>query len=358
MYRIDIRSFEIISFKQVLRLALRLEKPYHLHQNIELMKLTILVFLCSIFAVSISYAQEFDYSFKESYEVSTPAQLDLSSFDGNLDVIPSDGNKIVVYYIVKKGGKLLKIDRAALEKDLIVESEHNKNGVKVSVRYRDQHRSFNWESSIGVHFKVYVPKETACDLVTSDGSVSIQGLISDQQCKTSDGSIEIRDIGGNVQGRTSDGDVRVKQVKGRVDVGTSDGSIRLSSIIGNVQASTSDGNIELDQVKGDIVVKTSDGYIDFKEISGSFKASTSDGNIKGSVVELRNELALRTSGGNIDVSIPGQLGLDLDIKGESIDVPFKNFTGKFDKTFVRGQSNGGGIPVVLSTSDGNVRLTY
>ena len=70
------------------------------------MKLTILVCVSSIFAISIAYAQEFDYSFKESYEVSTPAQLDLSSFDGDLDVIPSDGNKIVVYYIVKKGGKL------------------------------------------------------------------------------------------------------------------------------------------------------------------------------------------------------------------------------------------------------------
>jgi DUF4097 and DUF4098 domain-containing protein YvlB len=322
------------------------------------MKLTILVFVSSIFAITIAYAQEFDYSFKESYEVSTPAQLDLSSFDGDLDVIPSDGNKIVVYYIVKKGGKLLKIDRNQLEKELMVASEHDKDRVKVMVRQRDLNRSFNFETSIGVHFKVYVPKETACNLVTSDGSVSIHGLTADQQCKTSDGSIEIRDIGGNVQGRTSDGDVRVKQVKGRVDVGTSDGSIRLANIIGNVQASTSDGNIELDQVKGEIVVKTSDGYIDFNEISGSFKASTSDGNIKGSVAELRNELALKTSGGNIDVSIPGQLGLDLDIKAESIDIPFKNFTGKFDKTFVRGQSNGGGIPVVLSTSDGNVRLTY
>ena len=134
VYRVDISNFEILSFKQVLRLALRLGKRYHLHLNIDLMKLTILVFLCSIFAVSISYAQEFDYSFKESYEVTTPAQLDLSSFDGNLDVIPTDGNKILVYYIVKKGGKLLKIDRQELEKDLIVESEHSKNGVKVSVR--------------------------------------------------------------------------------------------------------------------------------------------------------------------------------------------------------------------------------
>ena len=322
------------------------------------MKPAILVFIYTILSVNISLAQEFEYSFKESYEVATPAQLDLSSFDGNLDVIPTDGNKILVYYIAKKGGKLLKIDRSDLEKDLIVESEHDKNRVAISVRQKNQYRSFNFELSIGVHFKVYVPKETACHLTTSDGNISIRNLISDQELKTSDGSIEVTDIGGNVRGRTSDGDVRVKQVKGLVDVGTSDGTIRLASIAGDVQASTSDGNIELEKVKGDIVVKTSDGYIDFKEISGSFRASTSDGNIKGNVVELKSKLALKTSGGNIEVSIPPQLGLDLDIKGESVDVPFKNFTGKFDKNFVRGQSNGGGIPVELTTSDGNVRLTY
>ncbi|HEX6226037.1 MAG TPA: DUF4097 family beta strand repeat-containing protein [Chryseolinea sp.] len=312
----------------------------------------------SVVAISISHAQDFDYSFKETYDVSTPAQLDLKSFDGNVDIIPTDGSKIMVYYIVKKAGKLLKIDRRELEEDIIVESFNDNNSVRVAVKPKDRLRNFSIEPSIGVHFKVYVPKETGCNLATSDGDISMQGLISDQQCKTSDGSIEITDIEGNVHGKTSDGDVRVRQIKGRVDVGTSDGTIRLANINGNVHASTSDGNIELDKVTGNIVVKTSDGYIDFKEVSGSFSASTSDGNIRGSVVELKDELSLRTSGGNINVSIPGQLGLDLDIKGESIDVPFKNFTGKFDKTYVRGQSNGGGIPVILSTSDGNVTLKY
>jgi DUF4097 and DUF4098 domain-containing protein YvlB len=322
------------------------------------MKRTLSILIHSLLAVVICHAQEFDYSFKESYAVSGPVSLNLKSFDGNLDVIPSDGNKILVYYIVKKGGKLLKIDRSELENDLIVDSHHDNNSVRISVRQKDHYRPFNFESSIGVHFKVYVPKETACELVTSDGNISLHGLISDQECKTSDGTIEISDIGGNVLGKTSDGDVRVTKVKGDVDVATSDGTIRLAGIMGNVEASTSDGNIELDKVTGDIGVKTSDGSINFKEISGSFRASTSDGNIRGNVVGLKKELALKTSGGNIDVSIPGQLGLDLDIKGESIDVPFKNFTGKFDKTFVRGQSNGGGIPVVLSTSDGNVTLEY
>lgn len=319
---------------------------------------TLLLVLLSFITVGTSQAQDFDYSFKESYEVSTPAQLDLSSFDGNLDVIPSEGNKIQVFYIVKKGGKLLKIDRKELEEELIVESEHSKNSLMLSVRNRKQYQPFNFEFSIGVHFKVYVPKETACNLTTSDGNITMQRLTSDQQCKTSDGSIRITEISGNVKAKTSDGDIHLKQIKGLVDVRTSDGNIELTSISGDTEASTSDGNIKLHKVKGDISVKTSDGYIDFQEISGSFKAHTSDGNIMGNVIELRDELTLKTSDGNINVTLPAQLGLDLDIKGESLDIPFKNFSGKFDKTYVKGQSNGGGIPVVLSTSGGNVKLNY
>jgi DUF4097 and DUF4098 domain-containing protein YvlB len=305
-----------------------------------------------------SHAQDFEYSFKETYEVAKPAKLNLASFDGNLEIIPTDGNKITAYYIVKKGLKLMKIGRNELEQELIVETDQTKNSVLISVRRKNEDRVFSSENSINVHFKVYVPKETACLLKTSDGNISLSGLISDQDCKTSDGSISVANVSGNVRGKTSDGDVRIKDVKGLVDVATSDGNIVLSNITGDVQGSTSDGDVDLDRVKGDIVVKTSDGSIGFKEISGSFRASTSDGNIRGNVVELKSELTLKTSGGNIDVALPGQLGLDLDIKAESIDVPFKNFTGKFDKTYVRGQSNGGGIPVILSTSDGSVTLTY
>lgn len=321
------------------------------------MKTILTLFLIGILSGTLN-AQDFDYSFKETYKVSTPAKLDLSSFDGNLDIIPTEGNTIEVFYIVRKAGKLLKIDRQALEKDVIVETENSSNNLKISVKNRFQNRGFNFEQTIGVSFKVYVPKETFCYLITSDGNVSITGLTADQNFRTSDGSINVTEVSGNVIGKTSDGDVHIRKIKGNVDVQTSDGTIELETVGGDVQASTSDGNIKLYKVKGDIAVKTSDGYIDFREISGSFRASTSDGNIRGNVVDLKKELTLKTSDGNIDVTLPQELGLDLDIKGESIDVPFKNFTGKFDETYVRGQSNGGGIPVMLTTSGGSVRLTY
>jgi DUF4097 and DUF4098 domain-containing protein YvlB len=322
------------------------------------MKTCISVLSFIILASFVAQAQDFDYSFKENYEVSVPAQLAILCSDGNLDIIPSNGNKIQVFYLVKKGNKLLKIDRKELEEEFRVDVVQTNNSVNISVRNKRENQLFNFDLTTNVHFKVYVPKQTSCDLRTSDGNISLEGLTSHQTCKTSDGNLDIINVTGNVKGGTSDGNITLKEIKGLVDVGTSDGNIELENIGGDVQASTSDGNIDLKKVKGDISVKTSDGYIGFKEISGSFKATTSDGNIKGSVVELKDELALKTSGGNIDVTIPNQLGLDLDIKGESIDVPFENFTGKFDDTSVRGKANGGGISVTLFASDGNVKLTY
>ncbi len=322
------------------------------------MKPFIAILLYFVLANSFAQTQDFEYSFKENYDVSVPAQLAIVCSDGNLDVIPSNENKIQVFYIVKKENKLLKIDRKKLEEEFRVDVIQTGNSVNISVRNKRENQPFNFDHTTNVHFKVYVPKQTSCNLRTSDGNISLEGLTSHQSFKTSDGNLDIINVTGNVNGNTSDGNITVKEIKGLVDVGTSDGNIELESIGGDVQASTSDGNIDLRKVKGDISVKTSDGYIGFKEISGSFRATTSDGNIKGSVVELKEQLALRTSGGNIDVTIPNQLGLDLDIKGESIDVPFKNFTGKFDDTSVQGKANGGGIPVTLSASDGNVKLTY
>ena len=105
------------------------------------------------------------------------------------------------------------------------------------------------------------------------------------------------------------------------------------------------------------MVKTSDGNINFKDLSGSLSASTSDGNVSGNLVRLTEELSVRTSDGDIRITVPSRLGLDLDIKGESLHVPLNNFSGRSDEKRIQGKSNGGGIPVTMSTS-GDVTLTY
>jgi DUF4097 and DUF4098 domain-containing protein YvlB len=310
-----------------------------------------------ILCTSASMSQDFEYSFKEDYKVSIPARLALSSFDGNIEIIPSDGNVIQVYYIVKKDIRLMRIGRAELEKELIVEVDHDNDRLEISVKPKDNW-TFNWRDRMNVHFKVYVPTQTSCDLNTSDGNVALSGLSGPQQFRTSDGNIRVSEIGGDIRGSTSDGNILAERIKGSAELKTSDGDLILENIAGNVRSSTSDGNIRIMKVNGDISLRTSDGDISFETISGSLEAVTSDGNVKGNMADLRNQLTVRTSDGNIDLIIPEGLGLNLNIKGESLQVPLTNFTGHSDDERIEGQLNGGGVAVNLVTSDGRVKLSH
>jgi len=302
-------------------------------------------------------AQDSRYSFMESYDLGSTAQVSVSSSDGNIEAVAFEGKKTDVFYIVKKNNKLLNISRQELEKEVTLEVVQTGNSLSIVVKYKNEFHSFDWRDQMVVSFRLQVPSETACDLRTSDGNISITGLKMDQKCKTSDGDLSITDITGAVLASTSDGNITVKKVVGPVDVKTSDGNVHLEDIRGDAKAGSSDGNIAVYKITGNTAVKTSDGDILFKDFSGSLTATTSDGNVSGNVLELIRELTVRTSDGNISVTIPDRLGLDLDIKGESLDVPLANFSGRSSEKVIQGKSNGGGIPVNLSTS-GHVTLMY
>lgn len=338
------------------------------------MKKSVFIFLCLCWTAANSLAVQPDYSFREEYPVSGAAHLNISSSDGDIEVTPGDVSKIQVYFIVKKNGFLQKIDRKGLEKDFNVTISHNSSSVEISVTpIKKIGFNFNLPE---VNFFVITPKRTACQLKTSDGDVKIAGLAGSLECKTSDGDITLADIMGSIQASTSDGDIAISNATGDTNVKTSDGDIALQNITGTIRAKTSDGDIMASQILGDITsstsdgnihitkatgntsVQTSDGNIQFSNITGGMQALCSDGNIKGSIQPLSSGLSAKTSDGNIDVTIPEELGLDLDIRGESLQVPLKNFSGTSDKRNINGKANGGGIPVSLQTASGNVRLNY
>ena len=323
------------------------------------MKTLTIIIALFITTTSLGQAQDTGYSFKETYAVKAPAKISIATSDGNIEVVPSDANEVQVFYVVKKKNKLQEISREALEKEVNLNIEHSNNSLKIEAKHKDQNKWVQLGlNRLEVGFILHVPKESACNLRTSDGNVSLQGLSANQLIKTSDGNISITDVKGDVNGKTSDGNISLKNVAGNVEVRTSDGDIQLGKIAGNVQASTSDGNIHLAGVRGGVSLKTSDGNITFQELAGSLVASTSDGNIKGNIDRLEKELALKTSNGTIDVVIPDKLGLDLNVKGESLSIPLKNFSGRSDKHVIQGKMNGGGIAVNLSTSDGRVKLHF
>lgn len=302
-------------------------------------------------------AQDARYSFKESFSLSSPSQISISSSDGDIEVVNVEGTSTDVFFIVKKRDKVLAMNRAALEKELELTVENTGGALNIVVKYPNSYGGLDWRDRVTVSFRVQTPKNSSCDLRTSDGNIRISGLTRDQKMRTSDGNIKAENIQGSVYASTSDGNITAHHIGGTIEVKTSDGNIRIDEALSGLTANTSDGNIIITKAKGEIKAKTSDGDISFEDLQGALVASTSDGNIKGNLQQLTKELSAHTSDGNITITVPASLGLDLDIKGESLNVPLTNFSGQSNEKRIQGKSNGGGIRVSLSTS-GNVSLSY
>jgi DUF4097 and DUF4098 domain-containing protein YvlB len=123
-----------------------------------------------------------------------------------------------------------------------------------------------------------------------------------------------------------------------------------------VDAITSGGNISAEDVKGGIKLKTSGGNLSLTAVSGNLEAKTSGGNIDARITELGERVSLNTSAGDVNVKMPLNKGMDLDLKGSRVKIAMSNFKGVVEDDRVQGKLNGGGVPVTISTSGGNVQV--
>lgn len=322
------------------------------------MKKILYLAIFSLFISSSIFAQDREYSFKEKFEVGNSAELSIRTSDGFIDVLPSDGNTIEVFFIVKKKNHLLDISRSELERELDLEIHHHGNHLEIRVRHNRNHGWMNWKNRINVSFEVYVPVKTMCDLHSSDGNIYLSDLEGNQSCKTSDGNIKAANIGGSLIARTSDGDVSVKNIDGRTELKTSDGNITADHILGDSDFVTSDGDVDLFDITGATYAHTSDGNIKFQELKGSINARTSDGNITGNFIQLDGNVKLGTSDGSIRLTLPEGLGLELKLRGERIETSLRNFSGSHSKRSIKGTIGNGEFLIDMSTSDGKIVLDY
>ncbi len=207
-----------------------------------------------------------------------------------------------------------------------------------AIAKRVDDKNWNWRNHLSISFKVFVPTTMSSDLRTSGGSVNLSNLNGDQKAVTSGGSINLENLKGNAVVRTSGGSIEVGNITGTLDAVTSGGSIRATGNLGNSKLTTSGGSIRLSSV------------------SGSLEAHTSGGSIHADITGLGDRLSLSSSGGSIEVKMPMDKGMDLDLKGNKVQVAMNNFNGVVEDDRVQGKLNGGGIPVSIHTSGGRVKI--
>lgn len=335
--------------------------------------------LSFILAVSvIVMAQEKTPYMTKSLSSESVKNVEVETSGGGISVtgVSSASETKVEVYIVANNGKndisKEEIESRLAQYELTVAVSNN----KLTAIAKPKERDMNWKKGLSISFKVYVLKNVATDLATSGGSISLNNLNGDQKFVTSGGSLNVDNVGGKIDGRTSGGSIKVKNSKDDIELATSGGSIDAENCEGKLRLSTSGGSIKLNDLKGDIKATTSGGGIKGDAISGGLIATTSGGSIKLSdlacdletstsgggidisITSLGKYVKIRNSGGSINLQLPKNKGLDLDIAANKIKTDqLSNFTGKAGDDELEGKINGGGIPVNVRSS-GNVSLVF
>jgi hypothetical protein len=232
----------------------------------------------------------------------------------------------------------------------------------------------DWKKALNIAYRIYVPQTASSDLSTSGGSIHLTNLSGAQSFSTSGGSLHLKSLSGKLDGKTSGGSIHLEDSRNDMDLQTSGGSIHAKNCSGNIRLQTSGGSLELhdlqgtikastsggdvrgSSVEGELIAHTSGGNVRLTDLKSSLETSTSGGNIDVSFKELGKYVKVNNSAGNVNISLPGGKGLDLDLSGNIEKTSFSNFSGKIDDNEVKGKLNGGGVPVTVHAGAGRIRI--
>jgi hypothetical protein len=277
----------------------------------------------------------------ETFDIETPGKLNVQTSGGHITVEGSANNSVRVEMFVQKEGRNLLPNDTSLE-DWDINIEQNGNSIEAIAEHKGSKRwsFFGGNADYAISFVVYAPKKMRTELETSGGHITSRGITGDQSIKTSGGHIELAQVEGIINAKTSGGHITINDAKGDLKARTSGGHINVNNSAGNLQVTTSGGHIRLNKIQG------------------SVKASTSGGSIEADLNNITQLVNLRTSGGNIDVRIPQNAAINLNLRGSFVDTNLKNFSGHVEHNKVEGLLNRGGPELTARTSGGTVNVSF
>jgi DUF4097 and DUF4098 domain-containing protein YvlB len=267
---------------------------------------------------------------EKTFAVESGGRLVIDSDEGDVSIIGSSGNEVKVT-VFTKGDE-------DWRKDFSVDFEQDGNTVKIEGKRSRKFYRF-WDGDwFSVRFEVSVPSNFNIDIHTSGGDIVLEK------------------VKGTITGETDGGDVKMLELDGDINLHTAGGDIILKDLKGTIEAKTSGGDVLCENIEGNLNVETSGGDIRVTRSDVELNAETSGGDI---VVSLKDNhgIHLSTSGGDVLVKLPKSVTADVNAStawGDvSCDLPF---SGKIKNGEMHGQINGGGKPIHISCSGGDVKI--
>lgn len=230
----------------------------------------------------------------------------------------------------------------------------------------------------GGHIQV---RDVAGDVkaITAGGHILAGNIAGDASLHSGGGHIRAGQIGGRADLQTEGGNIAVGQANGLVSVRTGGGQIDFGEVRGSVRAQTGGGGIRIMYVSGPMEVESSAGSICLTRVAGTVRAATAGGTIRawinpdapssGGTVHLAGASQLTSGNGDIIVFLPRNLAADIDALVESgsgqhiqadpgLSLNIESPSGGNGPVHASAMLNGGGAPLKLRTTAGNIRLEF
>ncbi len=277
---------------------------------------------------------------------------------GSVEVTTGEGNEVVVD-AWRKISRPRKADEEAFLRNNPVTLVQD--GSDVTVRCKSKQRiSWGWRNRNEAKYTITVPAQYNARLGTAGGGISVNGLTGEVTANTSGGGLKFSNLTGPLKAGTSGGGIHVEHCDGALVVNTSGGSIDVTGGGGSLEGHTSGGGVTVKEFRGPAHVGTSGGGIRVEKVTGEVSGSTSGGSVHAQLVSpIEAPVKLTTSGGSITVLVSDRAVFDLDAETSagsvSSELPVTT-VGKLERHRLSGTVNGGGKPVFLRTSGGNIQL--
>jgi DUF4097 and DUF4098 domain-containing protein YvlB len=260
---------------------------------------------------------------EKRFTTSGTPDIDLSTFDGSIEIRPWDKSDVLVV-IEKRAANKAGTD------SIDIRAEQNGNHVNVEAKVPEHGRvfSFSWRSSRSARLIVSAPASSNIVARSGDGSIDIEHIDGRVELRSGDGSIRASSLHGDLRAHTGDGSIRLDDVNGALDADTGDGSIAASGTFTRVHARSGDGGVTIHAASG-------------SSASTDWDITTGDGSV---TLELPDGFS-----GELDAhSGDGSVRLH--------DLTVSNVTGEISKHAVRGTLGSGGKLVRVRTGDGSITL--
>jgi len=296
----------------------------------------------------------------KTFDLNQPGTLNAKSSGGGIEVKTHDQNKVVVQAFIRKNGRILSPSDPAVEdvlEDYNLEIEKNGSVITADVNRKT---NFNPWKNVGISLTIIVPREMSCNVSSSGGGLKILNVEGTHNFHSSGGGIKLENITGTTEAKSSGGGVHTTNLKGDINLSSSGGGVSIDEAHGSVFAHSSGGGVHLKNIHGDVDASSSGGGVSITGEAGYIKAKSSGGSVRINISNLSKGLHLESSGGGVDAIIQNgdDLGLDLDLSSEKVNIELHNFSGTTEKNRVKGTMNNGGIPVYMHASGGSVNVHF